>query len=66
MKDKPAIEAPQNYSNNSDKKGYWWGLTVGVEGRQGRGEQWGKIGTTVIEQEEKSIGIYELLPTIYS
>ena len=28
-----------------------WGLTVGAAVEQSRREQWGKIGTTVIEQQ---------------
>ena len=30
-----------------------WGLTVGAGGGRGRREQWGKTGTTVIEQFKK-------------
>ena len=34
-----------------------WGLTVGVRGGgKGRGEQWVKIRTTVIEQQQKKRG----------
>ena len=36
-----------------------WGLTVGMGGGQGRGEQWGKIGTTVIEQQFKKLKLKE-------
>ena len=31
------------------------GLNVGGGGGQGRGEQWGKMGTTVIEQQQKTM-----------
>ena len=30
-----------------------WGLTVGAGGGWGRGEQWWKIGTTGIKQQER-------------
>ena len=35
-----------------------WGLTVGaVEGKWGRVKQWGKTGTTVMEQQLKKLKI---------